>query len=460
MKGSRRGNLGLNQFADWEVGADYVCEKLLGTGSYGKVALASKKSTGQKVAIKRMENIFDDETDCKRILREVTLMRKLKHPFVVDLIELLMPTDLETFDTLYVVMEYAESDLKKIIKSNINLEMLHIQTIVYNLLCSIKYLHESNVLHRDLKPANVLINEDCTVKLCDYGLARSLSGIESAAMILSKVDKQDDVSDNSSVGGTSSVNLPGLNSNQSQSSISSDVTMKQEEVNTEEKKEDLRSRLVKTKDARRNMKRELTGHVVTRWYRAPEIILLEKDYGPGIDVWAVGCIFAELLGMMKENAPTFMDRQPLFPGKSCFPLSPAKNPTEQRKGFPFSSNDQLAIIFQIIGTPSESDTSFVTDLKALEYLNQFPPQERADLKVKYPGSSPEAIDFLERVLVFNPYFRISLQECLEHPLFAKVRNQQKEAITGQPVVLEFEKEELNRDRLRELFIEECAHYQK
>ena len=76
----------------------------------------------------------------------------------------------------------------------------------------------------------------------------------------------------------------------------------------EEKKEDLRSRLVKTKDARRNMKRELTGHVVTRWYRAPEIILLEKDYGPGIDIWAVGCIFAELLGMMRENAPTFMDR--------------------------------------------------------------------------------------------------------------------------------------------------------
>ena len=56
------------------------------------------------------------------------------------------------------------------------------------------------------------------------------------------------------------------------------------------------------------MKRELTGHVVTRWYRAPEIILLEKDYGPAIDIWAVGCIFAELLGMMKENAPTFVDR--------------------------------------------------------------------------------------------------------------------------------------------------------
>lgn len=178
------------------------------------------------------------------------------------------------------------------------------------------------------------------------------------------------------------------------------------------------------------MKRELTGHVVTRWYRAPEIILLEKDYGPGIDIWAVGCIFAELLGMMRENAPTFMDRQPLFPGKSCFPLSPAKNPTEQRKGFPFSSNDQLAIIFQIIGTPTESDKSFVTDLKALEYLEQFPPQGRANIAQKYPGSPPEAIDFLEKILIFNPYYRISLQQCLEHPLFSRVRNPEKEAIVG------------------------------
>jgi mitogen-activated protein kinase 1/3 len=87
------------------------------------------------------------------------------------------------------------------------------------------------------------------------------------------------------------------------------------------------------------MKRELTDHVVTRWYRAPEIILLEKDYGPAIDIWSIGCIFAELLNTMKQHAPTFMDRKPLFPGKSCFPLSPAKSVTEVKKGLPFSSND-------------------------------------------------------------------------------------------------------------------------
>ena len=76
----------------------------------------------------------------------------------------------------------------------------------------------------------------------------------------------------------------------------------------ETKKNDMKNRLLKTKDMRKNMNPQPTGHVVTRWYRAPEIILLEKDYGPAIDIWAVGCIFAELLGMMKYNAPTFMDR--------------------------------------------------------------------------------------------------------------------------------------------------------
>jgi mitogen-activated protein kinase 1/3 len=128
-----------------------------------------------------------------------------------------------------------------------------------------------------------------------------------------------------------------------------------------ENKRMLMSRLQQTKKQRKNMKRELTGHVVTRWYRAPELILLEKDYGPAIDMWSVGCIYAEMLGMIKENAPTFLDRKPLFPGKSCFPLSPASDITEKRKGFPSSSNDQLSIIFDVIGTPTEQDKTFVTD---------------------------------------------------------------------------------------------------
>lgn len=206
------------------------------------------------------------------------------------------------------------------------------------------------------------------------------------------------------------------------------------------------------------MKRELTGHVVTRWYRAPEIILLEKDYGPAIDMWAVGCIFAELLGMMKENAPTFMDRHPLFPGKSCFPLSPAKDPTEQRGGFPFSSTDQLTMIFGVIGTPNEADKSFVTDAKALEYLESFIFTERADLSAKYPGASKDALDFLNKILVFNPFFRMSLDDAIAHPLFNKVRSPNAENFKTKPITLKFEKMNLNKQKLRELFLKEIYTY--
>lgn len=83
------------------------------------------------------------------------------------------------------------------------------------------------------------------------------------------------------------------------------------------------------------------------------MILLEKDYTAAIDVWSVGCIFAELLNMMKENAPTFLDRSPLFPGTSCFPLSPERSAIAKKGGFPYSNTDQLTVIFSVLGTPTE-----------------------------------------------------------------------------------------------------------
>ncbi len=217
-------------------------------------------------------------------------------------------------------------------------------------------------------------------------------------------------------------------------------------------------KLIRTKDQRKNMKRELTGHVVTRWYRAPEIILLEKDYGPAVDMWSIGCIFAELLGMMKESAPTYMDRKPLFPGKSCFPLSPDKNVKEERKGFPFSKNDQLAVIFEVIGTPSEEEKSFVTDTKALDYLDAFPKRPRSDIAILYPGAGDDAIDLLNRMLQFNPYFRISVDDAICHPFFKKVRKPEKEVTAMTDIQIEFEKDTLDKKKLRQLFLEEIRFY--
>ena len=140
-----------------------------------------------------MDGVFDDEVDCKRILREVTLLRRLQHPYVVELFDIIEPKEMENFETLYVVLELAESDLKKVIKSAIHLQLKHIQLVIYNLICAVKYLHSANVLHRDLKPANILVNEDCSVKICDFGLARSIAGIDSASLLFgSKRFKDED----------------------------------------------------------------------------------------------------------------------------------------------------------------------------------------------------------------------------------------------------------------------------
>lgn len=212
------------------------------------------------------------------------------------------------------------------------------------------------------------------------------------------------------------------------------------------------NQLKATKELRKNMKRQLTGHVVTRWYRAPELILLEKDYGTAIDMWSVGCIFAELLGMMKQSAATYMDRKPLFPGKSCFPLSPDRHARIQANGFPVARDDQLAVIFDVLGTPVEEDISYVTDAKAIGYLKSFTPNERVNFATKYPGANAEGVDLLNRMLQFNPYFRVSVDEALAHPFFTRVRKPHKEKLADTQIVLDFETETLDRSRLRELFV--------
>ena len=113
----------------------------------------------------------------------------------------------------------------------------------------------------------------------------------------------------------------------------------EESLHEEERKRKETVELLKMIEGERmSMKRELSEYVVTRYYRAPELILMVKDYGPAIDMWSVGCIFGELLGMVKENVRSYKERKPLFPGKSCYPFSPDKK-AEKRNGFPYSVND-------------------------------------------------------------------------------------------------------------------------
>jgi len=163
--------------------------------------------------------------------------------------------------------------------------------------------------------------------------------------------------------------------------------------------------------------------------------------------------------MIKEHAPTYFDRGPLFPGSSCFPLSPDSNARVKKSGFPVTTQDQLNMIFKVLGTPTEEDIAFVTDDKAIEYLRSFPDHKKQSFKDLFPAAPKEGIDFLEKTLRLNPHTRISISECLEHPLFAEVRDKEKEKFNIKPITFSFEDEEIDtEERLRELFIEEIKHY--
>ena len=91
-----------NKFANWKVGDKYELKKRLGAGSYGQVALAEEKATGKKVAIKRMKDVFFHNLDAKRMLRELVLLRQLKHPCVVELLDIIEPVDRENFNEIYI----------------------------------------------------------------------------------------------------------------------------------------------------------------------------------------------------------------------------------------------------------------------------------------------------------------------------------------------------------------------
>jgi|DEB0MinimDraft_12_1074336.scaffolds.fasta_scaffold113845_1 mitogen-activated protein kinase 1/3 len=120
----------------------------------------------------------------------------------------------------------------------------------------------------------------------------------------------------------------------------------------------------------------------------------------------------------------------------------------------------MAVIFAVIGSPSKDDMSFVTDQKATQYLEGFRNIEPVNLSEKYPAASADAIDFLNKALVFNPFFRMNLQDAIDHPLFDKVRGTKCEKFQGVPATLEFENLILDSMTLRKLVYKELSSYHK
>eukprot|EP01067_Filipodium_phascolosomae_P001000 Filipodium_phascolosomae@DN1694_c0_g1_i1.p1 len=411
--------------SDWAVPDRYEIRNLIGTGSYGHVCEAYDNVSKQVVAIKRIHRVFEDLVDSKRILREISILARLHHDNIIGVLDICVPLNPEKFDELYLVLEVADSDFKKLFRTPVFLSELHVKTLLYNLLLGVKYLHSVGIFHRDLKPANCLVNQDCSVKICDFGLART-------------VDNSDG-------------NIPALPTSPRNPEHHPD------DPYSADYDYSYAGKVPHTK----SLKKQLTGHVVTRWYRAPELILLQERYTDAIDVWSVGCIFAELLNMMKGNVQFHSDRGPLFPGSSCFPLSPDQKHATDYKFHTRGNRDQLNMIFNVLGTPSEEDIENLEKEDGKRYICIFQPRDPIDLAKKFPAATANAVELMKRMLVFNASKRITVAEALSHDLFADIRNREAEAASGVStrVRLPFDDSlKLTEPQLRFYFLKEIQRF--
>ncbi|KAK9352782.1 kinase-like domain-containing protein [Lipomyces doorenjongii] len=165
----------LNQ--DFTIDRRFQVTKELGQGAYGIVCAARYTESNQAVgvAIKKVTNIFSKKILAKRALRELKLLTHFRgHKNITCLYDMDI-VDTNNFNEIYLYEEVMECDMHQIIRSQQPLTDSHYQSFIYQILCGLKYIHSANVLHRDLKPGNLLVNADCELKICDFGLARGFS---------------------------------------------------------------------------------------------------------------------------------------------------------------------------------------------------------------------------------------------------------------------------------------------
>ncbi|KAK0088137.1 hypothetical protein PV325_013024, partial [Microctonus aethiopoides] len=157
---------------EWEVLDRYQMLTPVGSGAYGQVCSAVDVLTNQKVAIKRLAKPFQSAVHAKRTYRELRMLKHMNHENVIGLLDVFHPgSNIEDFDQVYLVTHLMGADLNNIVRTQ-KLSDDHVQFLVYQILRGLKYIHSAGIIHRDLKPSNIAVNEDCELKILDFGLAR------------------------------------------------------------------------------------------------------------------------------------------------------------------------------------------------------------------------------------------------------------------------------------------------
>lgn len=328
----------------------------VGSGAYGRVAAFRDTRTDTQFAVKKITAAFDDLLDGKRILREVKLLRNFDHSNIIRIFDM-FPPDSVDFEDIYIVTDLMDTDLHKVIYSKLKLEQDHHRFFAYQILRGLRYLHEANIVHRDLKPANLLVNNNCDLKICDFGLARVIG------------DETGDPYGN-------------------------------------------------------------TDYVVTRWYRAPEVVLVASQYYKPIDVWAVGCILVEM-----------MNRRALFPGKDY--------------------KDQIRKILSVLGTPSVEEQSWLPpEGEGQRFLRRCPPAEKVSWEEVLPvDASDVSRDAVDAMLRFDPHKRASAQDLMQMPYFKILYDKDDEVHPSPPKVdWSFDDFQPTRALLQKYIYEECASF--
>ncbi|KAH9935943.1 kinase-like protein [Epithele typhae] len=339
----------------------------LGSGAYGFVVSAADEISGEPVAIKMVTRALDKVALAKRVLREITILRHFAHENITGLIDVDCSSDLSEMH-----IHLHGADLHQIIKSGQALTNEHVQYFVYQVLRGMKYIHSASVVHRDLKPGNLLVNADCELKICDFGLSRGFN---------SKPDEN--------------------------------PTM-------------------------------MTEYVATRWYRAPEIMLVYKAYNTAIDVWSIGCIMAEL-----------MTGKPLFKGKDFCGYESLSAACSH------SSVDQLNKILDVLGTPDDEVITRIASPKAQAYLRSLPWKKKVPFEKLIPMADRQAIDLLSKLMVFDPSARLTVDQALEHPWLSAYHDVADEPSCPEPFERWQDVEKLETlDDFREAIWNEIQDYRK